>query len=67
MTGESECKEKSVEQDPIILAGGPSESSFLTKTSELAGTIIAGGSGRVVVTAIGVNSQRGEHFSSDRK
>lgn len=47
LTGESDCVKKSLDKDPLLLSG----------------THVMGGSGRMVVTAVGVNSQTGIIFT----
>ncbi|KRZ28068.1 Plasma membrane calcium-transporting ATPase 3, partial [Trichinella pseudospiralis] len=66
LTGESDFIKKSVDTDPFLLSGIISNdvlsfSYFVSQhiTSILSGTHVMEGSGKVVVTAVGLNSQTG--------
>lgn len=73
LTGESDHVRKSVDKDPMLLSGeagerpaafgGPGSPAATPPSPPRAGTHVMEGSGKMVVTAVGVNSQSGIIFT----
>ncbi|XFG08150.1 hypothetical protein AB1E19_011774 [Capra hircus] len=67
LTGESDHVKKSLERDPMLLAGEalttPAPSPLPTDTATETGTHVMEGSGQMVVTAVGISSQTGIIFT----
>lgn len=63
LTGETDLVKKGVDQDPFLLSGNAGYCTYPLRQSLLyssySGTHVMEGSGKVVVTAVGINSQTG--------